>query len=231
MKQYLIRAAALFAAVASTAGLISAWAVLALKHPRFVLAAYSTSVSSRTPAQLHNIRMAAEAINGAQIKPGGVFSFNSAAGPYTPARGYVLAPSIVAGELSSAPGGGVCQVSSTLYNAALLAGLQIVERHPHSRPPASVPPGRDATVSGPVDLRIRNVLPARVVVEMQVRDETLVCRLVGAHKPTQKVTLTSQVVRTKKSGRPAVVARLWLHREDDGKLRSSQLVSEDTYWP
>lgn len=231
MKHYLRRALALLAAVASTAGLISAWAVLALRQPRFVLGSYSTDLSPRTPAQLQNIRIAAEAVDGVQLGPGEVFSFNAAAGPYASSRGYVPAPAIVGGEVSAAPGGGVCQVSSTLYNAVLIAGLQVVERHAHSRPPASVPPGRDATVSGAVDLRVRNVLPCKVVLEAGLEGGKLVCRVVGAQKPTQNITLSSQIIRTQRGGRPALVARLWRRLEAAEGRVSSELISEDVYWP
>jgi len=231
VKEYLRRVLAVLAAVASTAGLISAWAVLGLRQPRFVLAAYSTDLSQRTPAQLQNIRIAAEAVDGVQLAPGEVFSFNSAAGPYTSSRGYVPAPAIVAGELSAAPAGGVCQVSSTLYNAALLAGLQVVERHAHSRPAASVPPGRDATVSGAVDLRVRNVLSSKVIVEASVAGGELVCRVVGTQKPDHSITLRSQIIRTRRGGRPALVARVWRKQEAAGRQASSELISEDVYWP
>lgn len=113
----------------------------------------------------HNIALAAEAIDSTVVFPGETFSFNRTVGQRTVARGYREAPVIVRGELSEGVGGGICQVSSTLYNAVDNAGLQIVERYAHSRNVAYVPPGRDATVSwyGP-DFAFRNSLDQPVLI-------------------------------------------------------------------
>lgn len=103
-----------------------------------------------------NIELAAAAINNYLLFPGELFSFNKAVGPRTVERGYELAPIIVGGSVVPGLGGGICQVSSTLYNAVLEAGLEVVERYPHSLPVGYVPPGRDATVSDYLDFKFRN---------------------------------------------------------------------------
>lgn len=103
-----------------------------------------------------NIRLAASYINNHLLAPGEVFSFNEVTGHSTPGRGYQLAPIIVGNTVIPGYGGGVCQVSTTLYNAALNAGLDIVERFPHSRPVGYVGIGRDATVSDHLDFKFRN---------------------------------------------------------------------------
>ncbi len=103
-----------------------------------------------------NIRLAANSLNYYLIAPGEVFSFNAATGPRVPERGYRMAPIIVGGAVVPGYGGGVCQVSTTLYNAVLNAGLEVVERFPHSRPVDYVPRGRDATVSNYLDFKFRN---------------------------------------------------------------------------
>ncbi len=107
-----------------------------------------------------NVLLAGDAVNGTVLEPGEEFSFNQATGERTKARGYGDAPTISGGQLVDAPGGGVCQVSTTIYNAALLAGLEIVERHSHTWPLTYADPGRDATVDwgSKKDLRIRNNL-------------------------------------------------------------------------
>lgn len=104
------------------------------------LSRYTTSLQERTPSQLHNIRQAAQSLDGVYIQPRAVFSFNQVVGPRTLERGYLPAPVFMVAETLDSVGGGICQVSSSLYNAALLAGLEVVERHPHYRPVESVPP-------------------------------------------------------------------------------------------
>ena len=103
-----------------------------------------------------NIRLAAQALHNYLLAPGEIFSFNEATGPRVPERGYKLAPIIVGGTVVPGYGGGVCQVSTTLYNAVLNAGLQVVQRFPHSRPVGYVPKGKDATVSNYLDFKFRN---------------------------------------------------------------------------
>ncbi|WP_010273198.1 VanW family protein [Paenibacillus senegalensis] len=111
------------------------------------IGSYVTYFNSRNKNRAHNIVLAAKAINNAVLFPGESFSFNGTVGMRTAEKGYVRAPIIVRGELSEGIGGGICQVSSTLFNAIDRAGLKIVERYSHSRHVAYVPPGRDATVS------------------------------------------------------------------------------------
>lgn len=94
-----------------------------------------------------NVRLAAEAINGTVIKPGQEFSFNGTVGQRTEAKGYKSAAAYNNGEVVQEIGGGVCQVSSTLYNAVFKAGLKISYRRSHTFEPSYVTPGRDATVS------------------------------------------------------------------------------------
>src|SRR5687767_11452496 len=118
--------------------------LLGAPNPQIEMAGYATSLLGRTSGQRHNARLAAEAINGKAIAPGEVFSFNRAVKSWSVDQGYVKAPVSFDGELVRAFGGGVCQTSSTLYNAALLAGLPIIERHPHVFRPQYIAPGRDA---------------------------------------------------------------------------------------
>jgi len=118
---------------------------------------YVTYFNNSNKERTHNIRLAANAINGHVIFPGETFSFNKVVGKRTKAKGYLKAPVIVRGELSEGIGGGICQVSSTLFNAVDKASVQIVERYSHSRRVPYVPPNRDATVSwyGP-DFKFKN---------------------------------------------------------------------------
>lgn len=117
----------------------------AIKNKR--IGHYVTYFNSRNKERSHNIFLAAEAIDNYVVFPGEVFSFNKTVGIRTKARGYLPAPIIVKGELSEGIGGGICQVSSTLFNAVDRSGMKILERYSHSKRVRYVPPGRDATVS------------------------------------------------------------------------------------
>jgi Uncharacterized vancomycin resistance protein len=108
---------------------------------------YATYYNSYNKSRSHNISLAANAINNTVIFPGETFSFNAVVGKRTAEKGYMKAPVIVRGEMSEDIGGGICQISSTLFNAADRAGLHIVQRYSHSRNVHYVPHGRDATVS------------------------------------------------------------------------------------
>ncbi|GMK38053.1 hypothetical protein PCCS19_11070 [Paenibacillus sp. CCS19] len=108
---------------------------------------YATYYNSNNKNRSHNISLAASAINNTVIFPGETFSFNAIVGRRTSEKGYMRAPVIVRGEMSEDIGGGICQISSTLFNAADRAGLHIVQRYSHSRNVHYVPHGRDATVS------------------------------------------------------------------------------------
>lgn len=121
------------------------------------IGSYVTFFNKNNKHRSQNILLAAEAINNTVVFPGETFSFNTIVGNRTAARGYLRAPIIVRGELSEGIGGGICQVSSTLFNAIDNAGLRVVERYSHSRRVPYVPSGRDATVSwyGP-DFRFTN---------------------------------------------------------------------------
>jgi len=118
---------------------------------------YVTYFNSNNKSRTHNISLAAKAIDNHVVFPNEVFSFNKVVGMRSTEKGYKRAPIIVRGELSEGVGGGICQVSSTLYNAVDRAGLKIVERYSHSRHVSYVPAKRDATVSwyGP-DFRFQN---------------------------------------------------------------------------
>lgn len=122
-----------------------------------LLALYSTPLLDREPNRVHNIRVTVQKLDGQKIDPGKVFSFNETVGQPTKTAGYKLA-TVLADDGSKIRelGGGMCQVSSTLYNVALEANLEIVERHPHAKPVKYVPEGRDATTYTDLDLKFRN---------------------------------------------------------------------------
>jgi vancomycin resistance protein YoaR len=117
---------------------------------------YTTSVAG-TANRLTNVGLGSSLLDNTLIAPGKVFSVNATTGQRTAAKGFKMAPTIIAGKLEDTVGGGMCQVSTTVFNAAFEAGLQIVERHNHELYISHYPLGRDATVSyGSYDLKFRN---------------------------------------------------------------------------
>ncbi|MCP5467914.1 MAG: VanW family protein [Deltaproteobacteria bacterium] len=121
------------------------------------LAAYVTDLSGRRPHQIHNIRLGSQSIDGIIIPSQESFSFNQKVGPYDSSQGFLPERSFLHGKTIESSGGGICQVSSTLFNSAQLAKLKIIERVLHSQDIQSVPHGQDATVAyGVADLKIIN---------------------------------------------------------------------------
>ncbi|WP_158553558.1 VanW family protein [Peribacillus saganii] len=130
---------------------------------------FVSSFNSYNKNRTNNISLAAEALNNHVLFPQETFSFNKIVGKRTAARGYMKAKVIVRGEFSEGIGGGICQVSSTLFNAVDQAGLKIVERYCHTRQVPYVPFGRDATVSwnGP-DFKFQNNINQPILILAKV---------------------------------------------------------------
>ena len=121
------------------------------------LASYTTKWVGTSNRQV-NVRITTQYATNVFLAPGDVYNFDKQIGPRTAARGYKLAPGIVGpGKLEDVYGGGICQVSTTMFNAAFFAGIEIVERHNHSIYIDHYPKGRDATVTGGgKNLRFKN---------------------------------------------------------------------------
>ena len=130
----------------------------AAKSPTVAQVAKETAYfDSSNLSRTSNIRLASSFLNGSVVPAGKTISFNDTVGERKKSRGFLSAKIIENGEFTDGVGGGVCQVSTTLYNAALLSGLKIEEYHPHSLAVSYVPPSRDAMVSGRAcDLKISN---------------------------------------------------------------------------
>ena len=121
------------------------------------LGTYTTDYSSSSSDRAHNISLASGKINGYVLAPGEEFSYNDVVGPRTVERGFKMANVYVGNTVQPGIGGGICQVSSTLFNAVVFADLEITERRNHSLPVSYAPMGRDATVSyGAIDFKFKN---------------------------------------------------------------------------
>ncbi|WP_428911210.1 VanW family protein [Niallia sp. Krafla_26] len=139
---------------------------------------YVTYFNSHNKERSQNISLASHAINNQVVFPGETFSFNQTVGQRTKAKGYLPAPIIVKGELAEGIGGGICQVSSTLFNAVDRAGVKIIKRFSHSKRVPYVPPGRDATVSwyGP-DFSFYNQYNQPILIRSKVYPGTMIVQV------------------------------------------------------
>lgn len=145
-----------------------------------VSASFTTNIIGDIKARNHNIEKAVKAINNKVIYPSEIFSFNEATGNTNRKNGYKKAKIFVHGREEEGFGGGVCQVSTTLFNAALAAGMNIIERHPHSRKVNYVPENMDAAVSyGGIDLKLENCLPYPVKITAMVENKMVIVKISG----------------------------------------------------
>lgn len=144
------------------------------------LCSFTTYFDANNTDRSGNIRLAAEKINGSTVESGGEFSFNRTVGARTEESGFKPAKIIEDGKFVLGYGGGVCQVSTTVYNAALLSGLEISEYHPHSLQVGYVAPSRDAMVSGSYfDLKFKNNRLTPVYVRVNCGLGSITCTVYG----------------------------------------------------
>ena len=145
------------------------------------IAQFSTRLPNDTKARDNNIKLACKTINGAVVNSGEIFSFWDTLGCPTKEGGYEKAKTFTSdGEVTESYGGGVCQISTTIYNAILkVKGLKVTERHEHSRDVPYIKDGKDAAVSyGSADLKFKNALDYDIKIEAEVKDREVKIRLV-----------------------------------------------------
>lgn len=147
------------------------------------LVAFCFTNHDASPAEKHNVGVAAALIKGQVVPPGAVFSTNRALGPRTSDRNFQKGLTYFGAEQIYTVGGGICRLASALYNGAVLANLEVVERWPHSMPVPYVPPGQDATIAAYKDLRFRNSTAAPLLIWAEYRDPTLYVAFYGREKP------------------------------------------------
>ena len=183
------------------------------------LGTYSTSLENKEENTIYNIRLSSEVINGILVKPQEIFSFNKYVGPAEKADGYRESTIIANGIFVNGYGGGICQVSSTLYNAALLANLPIIERYNHSvygDATKYVPLGQDAAVFyGFKNLRFKNNSDNAIVIFSKVFRDRLQVSIFGGNEDKVEVEIIS---KDKK------VIDYQIIREKDSKLEAEQEI-------
>ena len=173
--------------LASELGAVEFGSVLGFFETRYDRAA-------KYEARTYNLRLAASKIDGYVLLPGEVFDFNQVVGARDEASGYKVALVIAQGELVDGIGGGTCQISGTLHGAAFFAGLEIVERYPHTRPSGYIKLGLDATVVYPtINFRLRNPFDFPVVLRETVKNGVVRAEVLGPAR-TRTVTLIRRIL-------------------------------------
>jgi vancomycin resistance protein YoaR len=147
------------------------------------LGEYSTSFNASNESRSYNIKLATKSVTDVLVRPGETFSLNKTIGPRLAKYGYRTAKVIINNEYVDGIGGGICQVSSTLYNAALLANLKIVERKNHSLPSSYIAMGRDATISGDyIDFKFMNNTPYPLYIYGEVKSNQVRFSIYGKNE-------------------------------------------------
>ncbi len=217
-----------------------------------LLGKYTTKFDIMATNRAHNIKTAAKDLEFYLLPPGEIFSFNDATGPKTAERGYKEAPVIVENQMSSGIGGGVCQVSSTLYNSALLANMTVVERRRHSLIVNYVPKGTDATVVDDyLDLQLKNNTSNHMLIKASVDGASLTIRIFGNSKYKKQVQILHQVLEViepktivrkdetiatgekiiKREGKKGYKTKVMRIIRDGGRVVKEEIISVDTYPP
>jgi vancomycin resistance protein YoaR len=217
------------------------------------LSSYYTWYNTEDIDRSHNLKMAASLINNMVIKPGSEFSFNQVVGPRTYELGYRDALIINGGKFEPGLGGGICQVSSTLYNACLLAGLEITERHNHALAVAYVPVGLDATVAYRLqDFRFVNNTDSPIYIHSMADRGKLSISIYGNlefKKPIKVFSVIDKVIeyqdvkeinpnlppgeeKIEHAGQNGFVARSFRSfLDENGELLYQEFLAKDTYQP
>ena len=185
---------------------------------------YSTSDRDRTT----NLILAANKINGTVVMPGEVFSYNQVVGERTIAAGYKEAPIYVNGEVVDGLGGGICQVTSTLYNAVVLANLEIVERSNHQFVPSYVKASRDATVVyGSIDFKFKNNRNYPIKILCSVNNGVVNFAIYGLKTADDyEVEISSRITSQTSSYTNSEAYKIL---KKNGQIVSQTLLSRDTY--
>lgn len=217
------------------------------------LSKYTTIYDAGNTSRASNIALACKTINGTIILPGETFSYNKVLGNTTKEKGYKLGGAYVGGKVVQAYGGGICQVSTTLYNSVLYANLEIVERYNHSYAVSYVPAGRDATVSyGGKDFKFKNNRKYPIKIVANAKNGVVNISLTGIKEDKEyDIEITSSVLSTTpfettyqdnntlaegkqkiiQKGHNGYKSKAYKIVKYNGKVISKTLLSSDTYKP
>ena len=217
------------------------------------LGTYSTRYDPTNKNRSNNLEISAEKIDGTIVLPGETFSYNQTVGERTIAEGYKEAGAYSGGRVVQDVGGGICQTSSTLYNAVLLANLEIVDRSNHQFLTSYVPAGRDATVAwGSIDFQFKNTREYPIKIEASVKNGVCTMSIYGIKEETEYEVVIQPVVLSyipyttkyeddptleegkevvEQSGYTGCTSETYRIIKLNGEVVSKTLLSKDTYDP
>ncbi len=215
------------------------------------LSEFSTRYDATNIDRTTNLELACKKLNDKVVLPGETFSYNNTLGERTAATGYKNAKVYMAGEVVDGIGGGICQISSTLYNAVLQSNMEIVERRNHQFVTSYVPAGRDATVAyGSIDFKFKNTRKYAIKIKATVSDGIATISIYGIKendeytvsfstrtistipytvKYVDDSTLTAGTEKVKQSGANGLITETYIIKSLNGKVVSKELLSKDTY--
>jgi len=200
-----------------------------LSQFRYLLGSFSTPYDAGIRGRTNNLRMAARHVDGTIVASGKTFSANKAIGPRNAEAGWREAKMFVNGQVVNGVGAGICQCSTTVYNAALLAGLPIVERHPHSFRVTYAPASRDAAIYwGSKDMRFRNDTDGDIYVQTFLEGGRFHARLYGTEPPKHRDVEVKSVTLSRGAGTRSEAYRVF---KTAGGGEDKQLLSRDYYKP
>ena len=197
-----------------------------VKSINSILGQFSTSFNDST-SRGSNIHVAGESTSDVLLMPGETFSYNKKTGARNWVNGYQSAPIIVGGRVVNGEGGGVCQVSTTIYNAALLSGLTIDEVHNHSLPSRYAPRGRDATVSyGYTDLKFTNPYTHPVYIKNIVGNGAITSKIYGCNLDRERIVIRMEEEYLKDK---ITVKTYRLYLDEENNVMRRELVNTSIY--
>lgn len=225
-----------------------------LSRVKDLLGGFTTNYSSSDANRSGNISSGAKHINGSVVYPGDEFSVYEAVSPFTEANGYHMAGAYENGMVVDSIGGGICQVSTTLYNAVLLSELEVTERSPHSMVVTYVNPSQDAAIAGTYkDLKFKNNTDAPIYIEGYTEGKNITFNIYGeeSRPSNRKVRYESETIekidpgakiigdpalpagykKVTQGAHPGVKAQLWKIVTVDGVEESREVINKSTYSP
>lgn len=193
-----------------------------------LLSEFSTKYSTSNKNRTTNLILAANKINGTVLMPGETFSYNKVVGERSIAAGYKEAPIYVNGKVEDGLGGGICQITTTLYNAALYANLDIIERSNHQFVPSYANASRDATVVyGAIDFKFKNNRNYPIKITCSVSNGIANFKIFGLKTENDyDVEITSRITGTTST---AIYSEAYKTLKKDGILISTETIAKDTY--
>lgn len=215
-----------------------------------LIASYTTSFASSGAGRKHNVSKTASVVHDRLMAPGDIFDYGKIIEETESKFGFREAPVILNGKMVPGVGGGICQVSTTLYNAVLRAGLEIVERRNHSLPVSYAPLGQDATfASGYINFKFRNSTGKYILIRTSSEGGKLTIKLYGTMDPSitydiesvtlqtiapakkyvKNLSLAKGEVQLLQRGKPGYVVETYRVKKVNGKAVGKERISKDTY--